>query len=193
MRRASEGSSLVEALVVLSLLTVMVTFAGIEWVRWRQLQRLRGAVAELSLRIAAAQALAAASATTHGIAFDAEPPDLHWRLLRDGDGDGIAAADVAAGIDVDLRRGGSLAARYPGVEVGLPAEVPVPGASSRPPDGVALGRSDILSLRPDGRSSSGTVYLCAGATCAALRIYGVTGRRRVLWWSSERGSWSPPA
>ena len=194
MRRSARGSSLVETLVVASLLTVMVTFAAVQWVWWRQGQRLRGAVADLSLRIAAAQALAATSGTTHGLAFDAVPPDLTWRLIRDGDGDGVGMADVASGVDADLRRGGSLGRRFPGVRVGLPAGIPVPRGSSRPPDGVAFGRSDILSLRPDGRSSSGTIYLCAAASrCAALRIYGVTGRRRVLWWSPEQAAWRPPA
>ena len=69
----------------------------------------------------------------------------------------------------------------------------VPDADGQPAngsDGVRLGTSRLLSMNPDGSSSSGTVYLRGqGRTQYAVRILGVTGRVRVLKYDFVTGRW----
>jgi hypothetical protein len=69
----------------------------------------------------------------------------------------------------------------------------VPDADGQPPgssDGVRLGVSKILSMNPDGTSSSGTLYLHGrDHSQYAVRVLGTTGRVRVLRYDSVQGKW----
>jgi hypothetical protein len=59
-------------------------------------------------------------------------------------------------------------------------------------DPIRVGRSRMLSFSPTGTSSTGTVYLRGrGRRQLAVRVLGVTGRIRALWFDFGAGRWQP--
>jgi len=184
--------SLLEVLVALALLLIMVGYVAPSFAEWRSQQQLRGALMALQLSVMKARMAALASGRAHGMAFSLREGDLLWDTVVDGDGDGIRRSDLTAGTDLPLEPERSLSAWFPGVRPGRPAGVPPLAGGSAGNGGLALGRSRILAVAPDGRSSSGTVYLCNDSGYgAALRLYGPTGRDTVWWWDSRRQTWEP--
>ena len=167
--RSRVGSSLPELVILLGVMAVLLHAVAPEWVRWRQWQRVEGAVDELALLVSALRVRSATTGQAFGVWFRAEPPDLEWDIVMDGDGDGIRAEDIRRGIDAVIAGPHVLAARYPGVRVGLPAGVRPPAGGTLPADGVPFGRADLLAVHPAGTTSSGSVYLCdLWERCAAV-------------------------
>ena len=57
-------------------------------------------------------------------------------------------------------------------------------------DGVRVGLSRLLTMNPNGTSSSGTVYVRGrDRSQYAVRVLGATGRVRVLKYDYVRGRW----
>ena len=190
VRRAA-GSSLPELVVLLGVMAALLHAIGPEWVRWRQRQRVVGAVDELALLVAALRVRSASAGQAFGVRFRAQPPDLEWDIVMDGDGDGIRSDDVRRGIDAVVAGPHVLAARYPGVRVGLPSGVRPPAGGTLPEDGVAFGRADLLAVHPEGTTSSGSVYLCdLWEHCAAVRLYGASGRISVWTRAPDGPTWA---
>ena len=181
------GSSLLEAIVLIAVLAILVQFAAPTFVGWRARYQLRGAAETLSLTTRRLQVAAVATGRAHGIAFSSSDAGLVWQEVVDGDGDGIRRADLRSGIDRPLGPTVRLESLYPDVEAGRPVLVPPLLGGSPGRDGVAFGRSSLLSCSPDRGTSSGTLYLRAGDEAAALRSYGPTGCISLWWW--QAGTW----
>jgi prepilin-type N-terminal cleavage/methylation domain-containing protein len=190
---ATAGVSLLELLVVLALLGILVQAGATSLVRWRGRQELEAAVRGAGLALQRACALAVASGRIHGLWFEqaaGDPGGLGWRLVADGDGDGILSADLAAGIDVPLEPTQRLSSLHPGIVAGLPAGVPTLHGGAAGSGGVAFGSSSVVSCSPGGGASSGTLYLASPeGGAAALRVYGPTGRISRWWWDRQLGDW----
>ena len=190
---ATAGVSLLELLVVLALLGILVQAGAASLVRWRGRQELEAAVRGAGLALQRACALAVASGRIHGLWFEqaaGDPGGLGWRLVADGDGDGILSADLAAGIDVPLEPTQRLSSLHPGIVAGLPAGVPTLHGGAVGSGGVAFGASPAVSCSPSGGARSGTLYLASReGGAAALRVYGPTGRISRWWWDSALGAW----
>jgi type II secretory pathway pseudopilin PulG len=180
----------VEILVVLAMLGIVALQAAPGFVAWRQRQRLDAAVREAGLQLGRACALAAASGRTHAVQFEAGGNDLGWVLVADGDGDGVSAADVAAGVDAPIDAAVRLSVAFPGVTPGRPAGVPTVAGGAADTHGLAFGGAGTVSCSAEGGARSGTLYLsAAGRQAAALRVYGPTARLSLWWWESPPGAW----
>lgn len=193
-RRRSRGYSLVEAIVGLTLLATLLVTVAPDLRAWRERRRLHGAIGSMGLIAAGTRAAAMATGRGRALAFAAEDDRLAWTLLEDGDGDGVRRRDLAAGDDRALRGPVWLDGLHPGVAPGRPPGVPGVSGSGSGADGVAFGRSSMLSFAPDGAASSGTLYLRSrrGARrAAALRVYGPTGRVSLWWWEADGEGWRP--
>jgi len=189
--RTATGSSLPEVVILLGVMAALLHAVAPEWVRWRQRQRLEGAADELALLVSTLRVRSASSGRAFGVRFRAQPPDLEWDIVRDGDGDGIRSEDIRSGVDVVVGGPHVLSTRYPGVRVGLPVGVRPPAGGTLPADGVAFGRADLLAVHPGGTTSSGSVYLCdLWERCAAVRLHGVSGRISVWSRAPDRPAWT---
>lgn len=185
------GTSLLETLTTLAVLGILVFSGAPSFVRWRQQQAVEAAVRHLELLFTRVCAAAVASGRIHAVQFDRDGADLRWVAVVDGDGDGVTRADLAAHVDVPLEAWSSLGMLFPGVEPGRPSAVPtvLGGAADR--DGLAFGRSEVVSCAPTGGARSGTLYLRSrNGDAAALRIYGPTGRFTLWWWNGPRAEWN---
>src|SRR5688500_17466082 len=113
-----------------------------------------------------------------GVRFREAGGEWHLGSYADGNGNGIRAADIASGVDVEVEQDVAFRARCPAVRVERLAGVPdvsgAPGGSA-----VRLGPSDIATFDADGSASSGSLYLTDGRTQLAVTVTPATGRVRV--------------
>ena len=178
-------------MILLGVMAAILHVVAPEWVGWRQRQRVEGAADELAMLVTALRVRSAGAGVAYGVRFRADPPHLEWDVLRDGDGDGIRSDDVRRGVDPIVAGPHVLSRKYRGVTVGLPPGLRPPTGGVLPTDGVAFGRADILSVHPQGTTSSGSIYLCdARGRCAAVRLHGVSGRIAVWERAPERSAWT---
>lgn len=142
-------------------------------------------------RIAAARLQAVSRSAYVGFRFDAAGSDAAFTEYIDGNANGVRTLDIVAGVDVEASPRWRLRDGFTGVRFGLRAGIPdidnvrADGWT----DGIRLGTTRILSISPDGSSSSGTLYVHGRAAQYAVRILGATGRARVLRFDPGAGQW----
>lgn len=186
----STGFSVLEVLLVTS---IVATLAAVSIpVTAGALDELRTSMAARYLegRIMNARAAAVRRSTRIGLRF--EPVGIDWRIgeYSDGNGNGIRASDIAAGVDGEVAQAEFISGLFPGVGFGLHSGVPdVDGSRSSGADGLRIGPSGILTLGPDGTATSGTLYVRGRRGQYAVRILGITGRTRVLRFHPGTGQW----
>ena len=67
---------------------------------------------------------------------------------------------------------------------------PIGGASASPAGPVRFGSGTTLTVSPLGTATGGTIYLRGrGGHQAAVRVFGATGRVRVLTFEAGAGEW----
>lgn len=123
--------------------------------------------------------------------FEAVGDDYAFATYVDGNSNGIRTADIGAGIDSALTSGEQLAGHFADVRFGLAPGVPDLEGSRQTlnTDGVRVGLPRILTLSPDGTSSSGTLYIRGRRGQYAVRILGATARTRVFQYHVGAGAW----
>lgn len=192
--RGSAGFSLVESLVVVSLVAVVLAMAVPVFDHAADTADAAGAARFLAGRIGLTRLDAARRQRTVALRVGRAAPFLIDRIV-DGDGDGISAADVADGTDAVEGAPDALAVHFPRARVAL--AIDVPGIDDGRPlragdDPLRLGVTDQVSVSPAGTSTSGTIYVASRAgTQFAVRLAGVTGRARVFRFDAGAGTWRP--
>ncbi len=187
------GYSIVELLFVLS---ALITAGGI-------------AVPQFSAAVEDARAVSAAryvAATLQRARMEAilRSADVGLRVATagatyemtryvDGNGDGIRSLDIQHGVDRQVGAAERLGDRFPGVEFGAAAGLPAVDAGSPPgSDPIRLGASNIASFTATGTSTSGSLYIKGGHDRQfVVRIFGDTGKTRILKYASSTRTWRP--
>ena len=125
-----------------------------------------------------------------GLRFEASDGDYSFASYVDGNANGIRTTDVVLGIDRQLWPPERLADKYPGVRFELMAGIPqIDGDADGSLAGVRVGTAHILTMSPNGTSSSGTLYIRRKDAQYAVRVFGTTGRTRVLQYRTGEGAW----
>ena len=192
-RRDGEGYSLAEVLLVLALLGMFVPFAAPAFGDALARARAQAAAREMASEMARLRGEAIAEHRRVALRFVRGGGGVSFRTYADGDGDGVGAADIAAGVDPPLGPARDLPSRFEGVDFGL-LDQAIPGI---PPSGTPLlpgsdpvrfGVGDIVTFTPQGTATSGTLYIGDGRdTVFAVVLYGRTGRIRT--WRFDRTAW----
>jgi hypothetical protein len=122
--------------------------------------------------------------------------DVAFGFYMDGNGNGVRTADIQRGIDGPLGPQERLADRFPGVTFGIARDVVAVDSGEllrSGSDPLRIGRSNILSFTPSGTATPGTLYIRSrhGAQYA-VRVFGTTGRTRVLRYRLLDRQWSTP-
>jgi hypothetical protein len=84
--------------------------------------------------------------------------------------------------------------QFAGVEFGAIPGLPAvdPGGTAPGSDPIRLGSGNIASFSAMGTSSSGTVYIRSRRDAQyAVRIFGETGKTRMLKFEPRTGRWRP--
>ena len=153
--------------------------------------RASGAARDLAARLGEARTDAVRRSTFVGLRFTPAAPDYLITKVMDGNENGLRTADLDGGVDLTLSTPQPLAWQYPGVTFGLLPGVPeVDGTAATTADGVRVGVSRILSMNPNGSSSSGTLYVHGRQRSQyAVRVFGATGRVRVFKYDWPKRRW----
>lgn len=151
--------------------------------------RAAGATRYISSRFYRARMEAVMRSTSVAIQFSRVGGHYTFAVYQDGNGNGVLASDIASGMDRRVSPIESLSDNFKGVDLGAIPGLPAidPGGAPAGDDPIQLGASNILTFTSHGTSSSGTVYI-RGASQYAVRVFGDTGKSRVL--KFRAGRWS---
>ena len=122
------------------------------------------------------------------------PSGYGFQLHVDGNRNGVLSADILAGVDQPIDAFEQLHDRFAGVEFGALLALPSVDPAGTPPgtDPIRVGASDIATFTPLGTSTSGSLYILGrNGTQLVVRIYGQTGRTRVLRFQPGSAQWMP--
>lgn len=118
-----------------------------------------------------------------------------FTLFVDGNGNGVLQRDIDRGTDPPI--GGVEWLDQHARGVSLRINQPVPDIGGGPPlnpgdDPLRIGRTSLLAFSPLGSSTSGTLYVAASeGPQMAIRLYGATGRTRLLSFNKSSQRWEP--
>lgn len=187
------GIGLVDLLVVVATVVILLGVSIPVSLDAMERQRVESAARFIAGVIAEARMAALTRGEATGLSFGSEEgqrPVL--QLVQDGDGDGVNTDDRTRGVDRIVRTFGGLES-YRGVGLCITRSGPSPDAAEQLTAGaraIRFGADDTLRFGPDGVGTSGSVYVCVeGGAQAAVRVFGTTGRVRVLLQRAD-GSWA---
>ncbi len=153
-----------------------------------------GAARYLASRIHQIRATSLTRAAHVALVFRPDGTDFCYATFVDGNRNGVRTADIASGTDRQVERCERLGDHFAGVTFSIGPGVTDPDSGTPvtgPP--LRLGGSSVLSFGPDGGSTSGSAYLRASSGPQyVVRIFGTTGRTRVLRFDARTGRWRLP-
>ena len=112
----------------------------------------------------------------------------------DGNRNGVLSRDIQSGVDRLFQPIDRLTDHFSGVDFGADADLPPVDPASPAPGGdpIRLGSGDMVTFTPTGTSSSGSVYIRGRrGTQYVVRVYGETGKTRILRFNAGNGQWIP--
>jgi hypothetical protein len=117
------------------------------------------------------------------------------RLFADGNGNGVRQHDIDHGIDLPLTPMEWLDDQMRDISLRINQNVTdVSGVMTLEPgdDPLRIGNTSLLTFSPVGSATSGTLYVAAHrGPQMAIRVFGATGRVRVLMFDTQTRQWHP--
>lgn len=189
------GLGLVDALVSVALGTLMATFAvpfvGGAMERERTIIGTR----YLASQFQRARLESLMRARAVAVRVELEGARTALQLFADGNGNGVSQRDIARGLDspLTLREYLDVRARDVSLRINQPV-TDISGAGTLAPgdDPLRIGNTALVTFSPVGSATSGTLYVAAPrGPQMAIRIFGGTGRVRVLNFDARARQWRP--
>jgi prepilin-type N-terminal cleavage/methylation domain-containing protein len=188
--REDRGFTLVEMLFAVGVAATLSGMALPPVLRVLEDYRTAGAARYVSTRLQRARMEAIRRSANVAVRFtDAG----EFSTYVDGNGDGVLSADIRDGTDRQLGGTERLESSFHDVSFGTLAGLPPVDAGGAPPgaDPIHLGASSIASFTPAGTSSSGSVFVRSGTCQLVVRLYGDTGKTRILRFEARSRQWRP--
>lgn len=191
LRGHPPGFTILELLFVVGIAGTLAAIAVPQSRRALDDFQTHSAARHIAQRIGAARFDAIRRSTTHGLRFTWASADYSVAAVADGNGNGLRTAELASGVDRVISEPEQVGWHFPSVTFGILEGVPdADGLPSSGTDGVRIGSSRILTVNADGTATSGTLYLRGpGRSQYAIRVFGVTGRVRILKFDHIRRRW----
>jgi prepilin-type N-terminal cleavage/methylation domain-containing protein len=207
--RGARGTSLLELLMVMTVVAIAssIAFASVE--RSATAARETGAARAFAMRVRQTRLEAVRRSTGVALHFITTSTVPQFRAYADGNGNGVRTRDITSGADPPLGAAAALEDGLGGVRFARAADVPLVGddadastssgsagaastAGGVEDDGagaIRIGAAGLLSFGPTGSGTSGTIYLRGPTRQFAVRIYGPTGRVRLLEFDPRARAW----
>jgi len=184
------GFTLVEMLITLSVATTVVAIAMPIVSEGLDSQRTAAAARYVSGRVMNSRLDAIKRSADVALRFVPDVPDYTFTSYLDGNGNGVRSADIRTGTDRPLTTSEHLPDNFKDVRFGLMPGLPdADGLRTDSTDGVRIGIARILTMSPNGTATSGTLYIRGRHAQYAVRVFGVTGRTRVLQYDTGQRKW----
>lgn len=192
----TRGMTLVELLVILAILGLAAAIGTAKLVAVSSRSAVALAAEEIRSGMHQTRAEAIRFNANAALRFEESPNGPVCRLYRDGNGDGVLTRDINAGIDRPVGPPRVLGRPGLGIHYGFPPDVQPRDPSSpsrrldRLHDPIRFNNSNMASFDPFGGATPGSVYLTDGReVLMVVRIFGRTGRIRVLVWDQDLDAW----
>lgn len=188
------GYSLLEVVFVAGLGITLTVVAVPQYLAGIDDVRASGAARYLSARLQRARMEAVMRSTSVAMKFTQTADGYSYTVYLDGNGNGVLTADIQSGVDRPFNGTERLRDHFAGVEFGAEPGLPPIDPGGTPPgtDPIRLGVSSLATFTALGTSSSGTVYIRGRRDAQyAVRIFGDTGKTRLLKFVRRTGHWSP--
>ena len=117
-----------------------------------------------------------------------------FNVYVDGNRNGVLSRDIQSGVDRAIQSTERLSDHFPGVDFGVISGLPAVDSSSIPPgaDPIRLGSSDMATFTAMGTATAGSLYVLGRRdTQYVVRIFGETGKTRVLKFNPRTWQWNP--
>ena len=178
----TDGYTLVEVMFVAGLIAVIVATAVPQISVGVERARTRAAARYLAAQMIFARTQAVGRSATVALRFQGDVRGATLTAFLDGNRNGVRTRDIESGVDRQIQPPARLEQLFPGVTIGAPSD------SVEAP--VQLGGTELLSFTPGGTSTSGTIQLRGrDGSRFAVRVFGVTGRVRVLRFDDRSSGW----
>ena len=191
LEKGLPGFTIAELLLGLAIAGTLAAIAVPMGLRTLDDFRTRSAARYLASRLGDARLRSIKRGYAIGLRFQAGAGDYLMTTVADGNGNGLRTTEILRGVDRILTESEAIGWHFPGVAFGILAGVPdADGQPANGTDGVRVGPSRLLSMGPDGTSSSGTLYVHGQERAQyAVRVLGATGRVRVLKYDQLQRRW----
>jgi Tfp pilus assembly protein FimT len=117
------------------------------------------------------------------------------QLFADGNGNGVLQRDIDRGLDQPLTAAEWLDDQARDISLRVNQTITdVSGAATIVPgdDPLRIGKTALLAFSPVGSATNGTLYVSARrGPQMAIRVFGATGRVRVLMFDAQARQWHP--
>ena len=193
MRRTA-GSSLIELVFTLGLIVTLGGIAIPPILAALDDFRAYGAVRYMSGRLHEARMAAVARNANTAMRFTRAEGSYAYDVYLDGNRNGVRSADIARGVDPEIQKEERLSDLFPGVDFGAVPGLPSVEPGSPPPgdDPVRFGSTSMAVFSALGTSTPGSLYIRGRRDAQyAVRLFGQTGKIRVLKFNSKTRVWMP--
>ena len=156
--------------------------------------RVAGAARYMSSRLVEARLDAVRRSRHVAVRFTSSQGVYSFTAYADGNGNGVLASDILAGIDRPIGGPEKLSDNFRRVEFGTQPGLPAidKGGTAPGSDPIVLGTSNSVSFSALGGATPGTIYLTGPSKAQwAVRITGTTGRVRTYRFDRRSGKWVP--
>jgi type II secretory pathway pseudopilin PulG len=185
-----DGTSIVELLLVLSIVGVLVGLSMPATAHSIDAGRARDASGFVAARLRLARQHAVFRTAAVALVFDQVGSRWHIRVCQDGNGTGVRRAEISDGIDVCTDGPYDLENMFPGVVIAVDGAIRGPDGEPGSADPVRFGSSDMVSFSPEGTATAGSLYLrSARGQQFVVRVGNITGRTRTLKYDPDSRTW----
>jgi len=194
-RHPSDGHSLVVMLFVAGIIATASGIAVPQMLAGLDDSRAVGATRYLSSRLYRARAAAVMRSADVAIQFvPAGDGGYTFAEYVDGNRNGVRTQDIDRGVDRRLGGVERLGDSFKGVEFGTIRDLPAvdPGGAEPGGNPIRLGASGFATFTALGTATPGSLYVTSARGAQyVVRIFGETGKTRVLRFNARTRLWVP--
>ena len=186
--------SFVEILFVLGAAATVSAVAVPETLRTIDASRTAAAARYVSTRLQRTRLEAISRNSAAALRFTRTSGHYDFAAYVDGNRNGVLSKDIQSGVDRTIQPADRLGDHFTGVDFGALADLPPVDSTSTAPgtDPIRLGTSDTVTFSPSGTATSGSVYILGlRGSQFVIRIYGETGKVRILAFNPRSSQWTP--
>jgi len=191
--RTAPGYSLVEIVFVAGLSMTLAAMSVPSVVNGLDDYRAAGAARYVAARFQRTRMMAITRSAAVAIRFTAVGATYSYTEYVDGNGNGVLTREIQSGVDPPIGPAEQLPQQFSGVDFGVLVGLPPIDAGGTPPgaDPIRLGSANSATFSPLGSATAGTVYILGrGGAQYAVRIFGATGKTRLLKFDRRTRRWS---